>query len=138
MLAGEFPPGAAWDWLDPREWNRRPRVVPEVLHASMLDALASMAPASCELIHLSNVLDWLSPHDATALLDATQRALRPSGRVVIRQLNSSLDIPALGTRLKWDTPGGREAEARDRSFFPRPTDRAGRSGEPGLKAIAIR
>ena len=41
---------------------------------------------------LSNILDWLPREAATATLASAARALRPGGYVVIRQLNSALDI----------------------------------------------
>ena len=59
-------------------------------------------------------------HPAAGLiLDLTWKALRPGGWTLIRQLNSSLDIQALGARLEWQTRAAIALHARDRSFFYR-------------------
>jgi S-adenosylmethionine-diacylglycerol 3-amino-3-carboxypropyl transferase len=84
----------------------------------MAEELESM-PASFDFIHLSNVLDWLSPEQARSTLDLAWKALRPGGRVLIRQLNSSLDIPALVSRFTWLADEAAELHAGDRSFFYR-------------------
>jgi S-adenosylmethionine-diacylglycerol 3-amino-3-carboxypropyl transferase len=81
-------------------------------------ALANTA-GGVSFIHLSNVLDWLSPEQAAATLELAREALVPGGYVLIRQLNSTLDIPALGPQLQWLAELGRELHARDRSFFYR-------------------
>ena len=76
-------------------------------------------PRTYDLVHLSNILDWLSPEDARQTLAAAGAALRPGGRVIVRQLNSSLDIPALGDGLQWDRTLGAKLLKQDRSFFYR-------------------
>ena len=48
----------------------------------------------------------------------TAAALRPGGRVVIRQLNSTLDIPNLGPSFEWEEDGA-TINDHDRSFFYR-------------------
>jgi S-adenosylmethionine-diacylglycerol 3-amino-3-carboxypropyl transferase len=84
-----------------------------------------MAPAlravhsAFDFVHLSNILDWLSEGEATATLDLAWGALRPGGWVLIRQLNSTLDVPALGGRFVWHIDQGRALHARDRSYFYR-------------------
>ena len=40
-------------------------------------------PGGYDFVHLSNILDWLSPADAQALLDLAHAALRPGGRMVV-------------------------------------------------------
>ncbi len=117
MLDGKFPDGITSDWLAPEAWAQRPRVDPEYMQATMLDALSSLDAASFDVVHLSNILDWLSVEDANRILIAAHGALRPGGATIIRQLNSSLDIPSLESGFRWDYEAGRDAAARDRSFF---------------------
>ena len=54
---------------------------------------------------------------ARETLAASHRALRPAGFVLIRQLNSSLDIPSLFPSLVWHHEEGRRLQLADRSFF---------------------
>jgi S-adenosylmethionine-diacylglycerol 3-amino-3-carboxypropyl transferase len=43
--------------------------------------------------------------------------MKPGGKVIIRQLNSTLEIPALDSGLRWDAELGFAMERRDRSYF---------------------
>lgn len=114
ILAGDFYPGFRYDWLQgPHALLARPLWH----HGKMKDLLGSMPAESAALVHLSNILDWLSPEDGQATLLAARRVLKPGGRVIIRQLNSSLEIPALDAGLCWDVALGRAMERRDRSYF---------------------
>lgn len=114
LLAGEFPPATAIDWLD----DPAPILTsPTYLRASMLDALSATPAGTMDFIHLSNILDWLSPTAATETLAATHRALRPGGYAILRQLNSSLDIPSLYPSLIWHSAEGERLQRMDRSFF---------------------
>lgn len=114
LLAGKFPPAAPYDWLLD---SSPPAVQPEYIFSSMLDALNAAQESSVDFLHLSNILDWLSPGEARETLTAAHRALHPGGRLIIRQLNSSLDIPSLFPALAWDEAGGRRLRLADRSFF---------------------
>ena len=71
------------------------------------------------MVHLSNVLDWLDPDAATGTLRNAWSCVAPGGWVVLRQLNSTLDIRALGEAAgwEWDTAWSAELSALDRSFF---------------------
>lgn len=114
ILTGKFPPSAAYDWLH----DASPiRTRPKYFRATMLDALNAASEQSVDFLHLSNILDWLSQNDARETLAAAHRVLRPGGILMIRQLNSSLDIPALFPKLKWDEATGRRLQLADRSFF---------------------
>jgi len=84
----------------------------------MTEALTA-APAAFDFVHLSNILDWLVPEKARTTLELAWQALRPGGWTLIRQLNSTLDIPGLGRRFDWLTPEAKGLHARDRSFFYR-------------------
>ena len=45
--------------------------------------------------------------------------MRPGGWVFVRQLNSTLDVPALGESFRWHEDEARAMHRRDRSFFYR-------------------
>lgn len=114
ILAGSFHRGFRYDWLQAphamqaeAEWH----------HGKLRDLLESMPAESAGLVHLSNILDWLSPEDGQATLLAARRVLKPGGKLIIRQLNSSLGIPALDAGLRWDAALGCAMERRDRSYF---------------------
>lgn len=70
-------------------------------------------------IHLSNILDWLSPEVVQSVLELTAKLLKPGGTVIIRQLNSNLDIPSLGTELHWRIGEAESLHVKDRSYFYR-------------------
>ncbi|MDQ4098161.1 MAG: hypothetical protein M3144_09875, partial [Actinomycetota bacterium] len=71
MLAGRYPEGHPADWFA----LPAPASVPEVTwqHALMADALREHRCAF-DVVHLSNILDWLSPDEATATLDLATEA----------------------------------------------------------------
>lgn len=105
------------DWLPAPAPARWPEIV--CTHAPMVDALRALPEAGADFVHLSNILDWLSPEAAGETLALAWRALRPRGVVVVRQLNSSLYIPPLGPRFGWQRALAAAWHARDRSFFYR-------------------
>jgi S-adenosylmethionine-diacylglycerol 3-amino-3-carboxypropyl transferase len=113
VLAGRFPPGVSWEWLHPKHWGAA-LVTPDFVQGRMFEILERMPACSAELVHLSNILDWLTPEEATGLLRATHRVLKPEGLTLIRQLNSSLNIAGLPGDLEWLD---HDFERRDRSFF---------------------
>ena len=116
MLTGHFPDGSAYPWLDAPP----PRWMPELTESigPMDDALAKF-PDHFDFVHLSNILDWLPAEQAGQTLNLARQALRPGGYVVIRQLNSTLDVPAIGRAFQWLDEEARELHRRDRSFFYR-------------------
>jgi S-adenosylmethionine-diacylglycerol 3-amino-3-carboxypropyl transferase len=116
MLKGCYPDGSASPWLSEPVPTRMPQVTWSVRF--MAEALEA-APGSFDFVHLSNILDWLSPEKAQATLELSWRALRPGGWTLIRQLNSVLDIPSRGPMFHWLTPQANHLHARDRSFFYR-------------------
>jgi S-adenosylmethionine-diacylglycerol 3-amino-3-carboxypropyl transferase len=114
MYAGTFAPGHRYDWLQSADPIRA-----EVLwhHGTMMGVLSDLPPASADMVHISNILDWLSPSLAAQTLEAAARVLKPGGKLIARQLNSSLDFEALTDVIAWDADWGRRMEPRDRSFF---------------------
>lgn len=114
LLAGVYPPGTPADWLlDPAPFQ----VIPEYGCCSMTEALQQSQPGSVDFIHLSNILDWLSPEAATGTLFHAFQALKPGGFIIIRRLNSSLEIPSLYPDFHWDSELGSHLQLMDRSFF---------------------
>jgi S-adenosylmethionine-diacylglycerol 3-amino-3-carboxypropyl transferase len=117
LLAGRYPPGVTAPWLAQPVLTGS---VPEVswVQDTMDHALAAAPADSFDIVHLSNILDWLSRDQARSTLAHAWRALRPGGVVVVRQLNSTLNVRACGAAFIWD-PVGDRLHARDRSFFYR-------------------
>lgn len=114
MYAGTFAAGHRYDWLE----NTAPLRAERVWHCGlMVDVLNGMESASVDMVHLSNILDWLSPIQAAETLESTSRVLKPGGRVIVRQLNSSLELGGLTSTILWNSGLGRAMEKRDRSFF---------------------
>lgn len=114
MYEGRFPPGQAYDWHQ----SNRPPLTEVVWHCGkMLDFLVSLPPSSIDFLHLSNILDWLTPPQAELTLQACARSLKSNGLILIRQLNSSLVINELSDAIRWNPSQGTEMEQMDRSFF---------------------
>jgi S-adenosylmethionine-diacylglycerol 3-amino-3-carboxypropyl transferase len=59
---------------------------------SMLDHLAMASKNSYDIIHLSNITDWLNPHKFCDLLNQVGYALKKGGKVILRRLNSDTCI----------------------------------------------
>jgi S-adenosylmethionine-diacylglycerol 3-amino-3-carboxypropyl transferase len=114
MLLGRYPDGAAAAWLSAPRPAKIPAVICEC--AFMLPVL-KRSVRGFDFVHLSNILDWLPEGRAAETLEHAAATLRPGGCILVRQLNSSLDIPSLGPQFRWDTEGARELHRRDRSFF---------------------
>jgi S-adenosylmethionine-diacylglycerol 3-amino-3-carboxypropyl transferase len=116
VLAGRYPADASAPWLV----QPAPARLPEITWKTMMmtEALRS-APAPYDFVHLSNILDWLSPEETRTTLDLACAALRPGGWVLVRQLNSTLDIPSLGEGFDWHAAQAQALHADDHSYFYR-------------------
>lgn len=118
IFSVDFPLRFRADWLCGGVCNGSALEVETVRHcAPMTCALDTMTECSADMIHLSNILDWLSPAEADSVLQSARRVLKPGGRVIVRQLNSTLDIASLGGGIRWNLREGARLEAADRSFF---------------------
>jgi len=118
MLAGRLPDGVSIPWIPLASPPRLPDIL--CTRGLMTDVLAGVAAGErYHVIHLSNILDWLTPEEARHTLELTWRALRYGGCVFIRQLNSTLDIRDLGEGFHWDEDEADAMHRRDRSFFYR-------------------
>ena len=118
MLSGQFSQ-EAYDWMK-QPALKDSEIKPVVFHQSMmLDYLIHAEDCAYDFIHLSNILDWLSEEEGSFLLRQAHRVLRRGGKVIIRQLNSSLNIKSLEEGFKWDTALSESLRDKDRSFFYR-------------------
>jgi S-adenosylmethionine-diacylglycerol 3-amino-3-carboxypropyl transferase len=116
MLLGRFPGDARYPWLAAPVPSRWPDISWTV--CGMADALVETTQ-TFDFIHLSNILDWLAPEEARFVLEHAWKALRPGGFVLIRQLNSNLDLTAVGGRFQWLEGVADALRKQDRSFFYR-------------------
>lgn len=115
MLRGCFPDVVLpWLMLPVTE-----RLAPITFTRGFMAEVLAGERAAYDLVHLSNILDWLTPKEARHTLHVAWQALRPGGCVFIRQLNSTLDIGALGEPFEWHGEDALALHARDRSFFYR-------------------
>ena len=114
VLAGRYPALIEAPWI--RE--RPPGSLPEITwNNTVMDEALAREPGAYDFIHLSNILDWLSPEEARSTLDLTHAALRRGGRTLIRQLNSTLDIEDLNRHFIWEP--SQTLHYKDRSYFYR-------------------
>jgi S-adenosylmethionine-diacylglycerol 3-amino-3-carboxypropyl transferase len=116
MWCGRYPADALTPWLHLPPTSPLPPIT--WVNAFMDQALRAV-PGDFDVVHLSNILDWLSHEEARTTLELAWAALRPGGWVIIRQLNSTLDIPGLGERFRWQPEAAAPLHAGDRSFFYR-------------------
>jgi S-adenosylmethionine-diacylglycerol 3-amino-3-carboxypropyl transferase len=116
VLAGRYPIGTAAPWLTAPSPPELPEIRWRV--TAMTDALHATR-AEFDFIQLSNILDWLSPAEARETLNLVHAALRPGGWTLIRQLNSTLDVPASGRGFDWQFEVAQALHAIDRSYFYR-------------------
>lgn len=116
MLRGRFS-GRPYLWLE----SDRVRCLPELAwhQAPMKQVLAEAPDDSADLIHLSNILDWLSPPEAVDVLAEAERVLRPGGLLVLRQLNSTMTVRRLAVKLEWLEGYSEQLHRLDQSFFYR-------------------
>lgn len=114
LLRGTYPPNSPAEWFVPPAQKRLADIS---WTTGTMDSALSTMPERFNVVHLSNILDWLSPDEAKKTLELAWRALRPGGWVIIRQLNSSLSIPRLGPAFHW--VNSTLLHQQDRSFFYR-------------------
>lgn len=81
----------------------------------MLEELPSFA--EYDLVHLSNVPDWIPRERVTRLARRVAAELRPGARLTIRQLNNRVPIEADFPGVVFDDVLGDKLLARDRSLF---------------------
>ncbi len=117
MLLGNFYNDNRFPWLEAYQTGPLPEIT--YVHGFMNDALQASKPERYHVIHLSNIIDWLTPKEAQETLSLAYNALKPGGIITIRQLNSTIDITSLNSDLVWDTKTSKEFLDNDRSFFYR-------------------
>lgn len=72
-----------------------------------------------DIIHLSNILDWMSSEESQKTLTQSYHALNKNGVVIVRQLNSNVDIPSLAPNFFWEVKNGLVLSKEDNSFLYR-------------------
>lgn len=117
FLTCSFNQASPYPWLQASAPTSMPSIHYQT--APMHKALTQLSDESLHLVHLSNILDWLSHSQAEALLNLCSHKLRRGGAVIIRQLNSTLSIKNLSQNISWDQSTGNAYSARDKSFFYR-------------------
>ena len=116
LLLGRFAPGAAHAWLTAPS----PAAMPALRWTvGTMDEALERHSGAFDFVHLSNILDWLSPDAAARTLRLASNTLATGGWVFVRQLNSSLDIPSLGPAFRWEAEPSEQLLQEDRSFFYR-------------------
>ncbi|MGQ3892706.1 DUF3419 family protein [Legionella sp. CNM-4043-24] len=105
----------------PYEWLTKPKQTitkkPVFLNHTLSDTL-DMTNDSFDFIHLSNALDWLNPQEAKSMLQSVENKLNSGGMLILRQLNSTLDITSLSSsQITWQVQDGADYLHQDRSFF---------------------
>ena len=101
-------PGDGAAWLDPETVaglaagsGSRPRL--RLVHGDLASVLGGLPAASLAAASVSNVPDWLDAASTAALAVAVQRALAPSGRVLVRRVVAPEDgDPFVATGLLRD------------------------------------
>lgn len=88
----------------------------QFMKSTMFEALTNSS-SEYDFIHLSNILDWLDVHEATQVLHEASKKLTPGGKLILRQLNSTLEIPSLCSHLCWQPEIASKLHREDRSFF---------------------
>lgn len=117
LFLGKFYNGIIYPWLE-SECCQLPEKVS--FHESPMNHFLKTAKKkSFDLIHLSNILDWLPSNEAMELLENAIDALKPGGAVIIRQLNSTLELKNEKNGFIWDSKISSEYHKEDRSFFYR-------------------
>lgn len=106
-----------WPWHTAARLTDQSRI--RFTHGAMNRILQDIPDGSVDFIHLSNILDWSDPEDARQMLFDAWRSLAINGLVVIRQLNSRLDIRNLPTDFQWLEDESIRLHKSDRSFFYR-------------------
>jgi S-adenosylmethionine-diacylglycerol 3-amino-3-carboxypropyl transferase len=106
-----------WPWLDSEKLDR----LPDTRYSceAMSSVLSAAKDESYDLIHLSNILDWIQPAEAARVLHDACRCLSAGGIVVIRQLNSRLAVREIPCELEWHSGLSSDLHRSDRSFFYR-------------------
>ncbi len=114
LLKGQFTSDSIYPWLGLAQKSSNTEMA--YCLATMADALLE-SKEQYDFIHLSNILDWLNKEQGTELLDVVSKRLKKNGWLIIRQLNSNLDIQGLQTKLHWESALSKKLHQEDRSFF---------------------
>jgi len=115
IFSGRFVEGNYTPWLTMKAPEAEPKV--RFTHDFMQPAMKK--EHDLDVIHLSNILDWQTEKEATETLALAGNALKKGGVVIIRQLNSTLQIPELNSAFHWLQDDAKRLHKKDRSFIYR-------------------
>lgn len=110
VLLGGYVPAAPPPWI---AWRPPDDVAMELVHGT----LADLDPAAFDLLHLSNVFDWMGPAAVEALAGHVATRARPGTVVTWRQLNNDRDLAPLFPGFDFDPALEAELLAGERSLF---------------------
>jgi len=116
VFLGRFAGNASYPWLTAPIPSHRVRITWE--HARMSEALGKSSD-EYDLVHFSNIVDWMAPEESSITLDHAWRLTRPGGMVIVRQIFPVVNIPSLSKKWEWQTGIGEKLRDRDRSFLYR-------------------
>lgn len=108
-----------YPWLECPPILNLPSVYYENLDMFSVLQNAKEQKKTFHLIHLSNILDWLREEEAQKILALAFEVLNTNGFLILRQLNSSLEIRQLGPFFQWQEPLSTSWHQNDRSYFYR-------------------
>jgi S-adenosylmethionine-diacylglycerol 3-amino-3-carboxypropyl transferase len=114
LLTGQFTGSSVYPWLTLAKQSCDTEI--NYCLSTMADALLN-SNEKYDFIHLSNILDWLNKAQASELLHLVAKRMNKDGWIIIRQLNSNLDIQGLHAGLHWETDLSQTLHKEDKSFF---------------------
>lgn len=131
LLLGRFYGSVVYSWMElpQMDYDRDSVVFVE----GRLDELLEKEK-DLDVVHVSNVPDWLSTEDADVFFRTVQGSLREGGIVIVRILNSTVN-PQLAGGIEWMEELSQKLHGVDRSFFYRSV-LVGRKPARGAVALA--
>ncbi|XWV26137.1 hypothetical protein QJ857_gp0942 [Tupanvirus soda lake] len=84
---------------------------------NILDHLTKQNDSVYDLIHLSNITDWLDPKYLSELFNQVARTLRINGKVTVRRLNSDIVLTIFLITLNNNKHYFKIEEVIDKSYF---------------------
>jgi S-adenosylmethionine-diacylglycerol 3-amino-3-carboxypropyl transferase len=121
MLTGRYPAQAP-DGVPPYLSERGARVIASgrgtlrIVDGGVTEHLRSLRPRSVDGFALSNICEWLAPHEVIALFREVERVAAPGARVVFRNFVGFTALPLECRRLVEDPTLGAALAREDRSL----------------------
>lgn len=88
------------------------------LHLGRFDEVLERLEGDFDLVHTSNISDWMPVPELSAMIERVAERLTPGGALVARRLNGDHDLAAVvGRHLRVDEARSAREHLHDRSFF---------------------